>query len=77
MKVGDVVHVIKAPEGLRDDADLKMKTLVDLCVGHSFRIAAVDYGRVELLVGHMVGASDCMHSIYLEPECAEICNISK
>ncbi|MBZ0259474.1 MAG: hypothetical protein K8F90_02600 [Hyphomicrobiales bacterium] len=76
MKVGDIIRVIKVPAGLRDDGDLRTKTLFDLCLGKTFPIARIDADLIELHVGELLGELSHMHSIYIEPENLEIVEIS-
>ncbi len=55
--------VVRVPGGLRDDDDLRTRTLFDLCLGRIFPI--------ELHVGEVLGTSSHIHSIYIEPENVE------
>ncbi|MDP1700352.1 MAG: hypothetical protein Q8L53_05230 [Aestuariivirga sp.] len=71
MKIGDRVRIIKVPAGLRDDDDLRTRTLFDLCLGRIFPIAGIEANRIELHVGEVLGAPAYIHSIYIEPENVE------
>ena len=77
MKAGDVVRVVRIPAGLRDDDDLRTRTLFEFCLGRSFPIAELDGGRLRLDVGEVVGEASYMHSIYIEPEFVEIVEASR
>jgi hypothetical protein len=72
MKVGDVVRVVRIPEGLRDDDDLQTKTIFERCLGRCFPVIELDGGFVQLHVGEVVGEASYMHSIYIEPEFIEV-----
>ena len=76
MKVGDIIRVVKVPAGLRDDGDLRTKTLFDLCLGKTFPIVGIDANRIELHVGELLGELSYIHSIYIEPENVEVVEIS-
>lgn len=73
MKIGDKVRVIGMPSGL-DDGDLKTKTVVERCVGKVFKVEGIKDGRIELLVGQVMGESDYLHSIWIEPALLEKAN---
>jgi len=64
MKAGDIVRVIKVPAGLPDDS----KKLFELCLGRCFPVKGIDDGRIELLVGEVVGEPGYVQSIYLWPD---------
>ena len=76
MKIGDKIRVIKVPAGLRDDDDLRTRTLFDLCLGRTFPIAGIDANRIELHVGEVLGVPAYIHSIYIEPEYVEVIETS-
>lgn len=71
MKIGDKIRVIRVPAGLRDDGDLRTRTLFDLCLGRIFPIAGIETNQIELHVGEVLGAPAYIHSIYIEPEYVE------
>ena len=77
MKIGDRVRVVGTPDGLPDD-DMETKRIFGLCVGRVFpvkdltRVEGLEYQLVELHVGEVVGEPDYVHSIWIEPEFAEI-----
>jgi len=77
MKAGDIIRVVKAPPGLRDDDDLRTKTLFELCVGRTFAIVEIEAGLLQLDVGEVVGEPSYMQSIWIEPEFAELVESSK
>lgn len=72
MKVGDLIRIVKVTAGLRDDDDLRTKTLFDHCLGKTFPIAGIDANRIELHVGEVFGKPSHIHSIYIEPEFVEV-----
>jgi len=73
MKVGDRVKLIGIPPNLRDDKDLRTRTLFEKCLGKSFPIAELEtveglpYQVVKLDVGHVVGKAEYMETIWVEP----------
>ena len=77
MKVGDMIRVIKIPAGLRDEDDLRTRTLFSLCLGKIYPVAGIDDKLIELEVGEIFGEPSHMHSIYIEPEYVEEVENSK
>ena len=72
MKPGDIVRIVQIPAGLRDDEDLRTKSLFELCLGRSFPVAEIERGLIKLDVGKVVGEPSYMHTIWIEPELVEI-----
>jgi len=78
VKVGDTVRLIGIPPGLSDDDELQTRSLFEKCLGKSFRIVDLEtveglsYKLVKVNVGHMLGESDYLDSIWVEPEYLEI-----
>ena len=78
MKVGDTVGLIGIRPGLCDADELQTRSLFEKCLGRSFRIVELEtveglsYKLVKLNVGHMLGKSDYLDSIWVEPEYLEI-----
>ena len=78
MKIGDVVRLIGIPPGLSDDDELRTRSLFEECLGKSFRIVDLEtveglsYKLVKLNVGHVLGRSDYLDSIWVEPEYLKI-----
>ncbi len=71
MKHGDVVRVIRIPDGLPEES----QQVFELCLGKSFPIEQIESdGRLELLVGSVLGVADFIHSIYLQPDEVELSN---
>jgi hypothetical protein len=74
MKIGDRVRLIGIPPNLKDDEDLKTRSLFETCLGKSFPIAdlksveGLSYQLVQLDVGHVLGKPDYMEVIWVEPE---------
>jgi hypothetical protein len=72
------VKLIGIPPGLSDDDKLRTRSLFEKCLGKSFRIVELEtveglsYKLVKLNVGHMLGKSDYLESIWVEPEYLEI-----
>ena len=71
MKPGDIVRLVRLPAGLPAGPPLESGKLFEACFGKCFPIAAIEDGRIELLVGHVLGEADYMHSIYVESDCLE------
>ncbi len=70
-KIGDLVTVIQVPPDLRDDPELKTKTVFKTCLGKTYAIQGFDqYGHLELAVGkdidNLVGGY--MNTVWIEPE---------
>ena len=76
MMIGDMVRVVKIPEGLKDDSELKTLSIFKLCLGRTFPVAAVENNFIELQVGEVVGENYYSHSIWIEPECLELLQYS-
>jgi len=78
VKVGDRVRLIGIPPGLSDDDELQTRSLFEKCLGRSVRIVDLEtvdgfsYKLVKLNVGHLLGQSDYLDSIWVEPEYLEI-----
>jgi hypothetical protein len=78
MKVGDTVRLIGIPPGLPDDEELQTRSLFEKCLGKSFRIIDLEtveglpYQLIKLNVGQVLGKSDYLDSIWVEPEYLEI-----
>ena len=78
MKVGDTVRLIGIPPGLSDDDELRTRSLFEKCLGKSFRIVELEtveglsYKLVKLNVGQVLGKSDYLDSIWVEPEYLKI-----
>jgi hypothetical protein len=71
MRPGDIVRVIKIPTGL----PVESQSVFELCVGRCFAVERIEGdGRIELLVGHVLGAKDFEHSLYLWPDEVEPAN---
>jgi hypothetical protein len=78
VKVGDAVGLIGIPPGLSDDDELRTRSLFEKCLGKSFRIVELEaveglsYKLVKLNVGHVLGKSDYLESVWVEPEYLEM-----
>ena len=74
MKAGDTVKLIGIPPDLRDDDELKTRTLFEKCLGQSFVIVEVEpiegvpYPLAKLNVGHILGNEAWRHTIWVEPQ---------
>ena len=55
MKAGDMVRVVEIPAGMRDEDDLRTKTLFELCLGQSFPITELEHGFIKLDIGEVMG----------------------
>ncbi len=65
MKVGDTAKIIGIPPDVRDDDELKTRTLFETCLGKTFQIASLErVARLEYpLIELRVGSSE----IWIEP----------
>jgi hypothetical protein len=78
VKVGDKVKIIEIPAGLKNDKDLQTRSLFERCLGESFVITelvsadGLSHQLVQLDVGHVVGRSPYLETIWVEPEFLEI-----
>jgi len=74
MKIGDRVRLIGIPPSLKDDEDLKTRSLFEKCLGRALPIAdlksvqGLSHQLVLLDVGHVLGKPEYMDSICVEPE---------
>jgi hypothetical protein len=74
MKIGDTVRLIRIPSHLKDDEELKTRSLFEKCLGKVFPIAelrsvnGLSPQLVQLDVGHVLGKPEYMESIWVEPE---------
>jgi len=77
MNAGDVVRLKCIPPGIRDDEDLKTRSLFETCIGRTFVVAGIDRPEgvpqplVRLDVGHVLGKPDYLHRIWVEQEFVE------
>jgi hypothetical protein len=78
VKVGDTVKLISIPAGLSDDEEMQTRSLFEKCLGKSFRIIDLEtveglpYQLIKLNVGHVLGKSEYLESIWVEPEHLQI-----
>ena len=72
MKEGDLIRVIRVPEGVRDSDEFKTRSTLEHCIGRVFPIMGFnEYGMIQIDVGEIVGKPSYMESIWIEPECME------
>ncbi len=71
LRIGDKVRIVGTPPGLKDDEDMKTKTLFELCVGQVFDISGLDQGMIELDVGIVVGQPAHLQTIWIERDLVE------
>ena len=71
MLVGQLVRVVKIPESLPDDHELKTKEIFEKALGKTFRISDFQGELLVLDVGELRGKASCLETIYIEPECVE------
>jgi len=70
MKEGDLVRIIRVPDGIRDSEELKTFSTLKQCVGRVFPIMGFNqYGMIQIDVGELLGKPSYMESIWIEPEC--------
>lgn len=78
MKIGDKVRIVGIPPGVRDEDDLKTRSLFESCLGKVFQVEGLDkvegleHPLVRLDVGHVVGKKPWEHTIWVEPEFVEL-----
>jgi hypothetical protein len=78
METGDFVRLIGIPTDVHDDEHLQTRSLFEKCLGHVFRVQAVEHAEglstplVRLDVGHIVGKESYKDTIWVEPEHLEI-----
>jgi hypothetical protein len=78
MKAGDRVKVVGIPPDVHDDVELRTRALFEKCVGGIFEVlalenvAGLDAPLLRLDVGQMVGAEPWEHTIWIEPNYAEV-----
>jgi hypothetical protein len=74
VKAGDTVKLVGIPPNLRDEEDLKTRTLFEKCLGQSFVVVEVEtiegmpYPLAKLDVGKVLGTEPWKHTIWVEPE---------
>lgn len=78
MRVGAKVKLIAIPADCRDDDDMQTRTLFEKCLGRVFTVAAIEHVEgledelIELNVGHVLGKSACLETIWVEPKYLEL-----
>ena len=74
MEVGDTVIVTGVPPDVKDDEQLKTRSLLEKCVGRQFVVAGIEqpegfpYRLIRLDAGHIVGEESFKHSVWLEED---------
>ena len=70
MKEGDLIRIIRVPDGLKDSEEFKTLSTLNLCLGRVFPIVGFNqYGMIQIDVGELLGKPSYMESIWIEPEC--------
>ena len=72
MKIGDRVRIVGIPKGLKDDRELKTKTVFTKCLGKVFKVEGFQHELIELNVGRVLGKRSYMETIYIEPEFVDV-----
>ena len=72
MKIGDRVRIVGIPKGLKDDRELKTKTVFTKCLGKVFKVEGFQHELVELNVGRVLNKPSYMETIWIEPEFLEV-----
>ena len=78
MKVGDSVILIGIPPDVKDDLQLRTRTLFEKCLGKTFSIVALEtvaglpYQLIRLDVGHVLGEPTYNQTIRVEPQYLQI-----
>jgi hypothetical protein len=74
MKLGDKVRLIGIPPDIHDDQSLRTRALFEKCLGKTFTVAGLEtvdglpYQLVQLDVGHVLGKTPSLETIWVEPE---------
>ena len=74
MRIGDKVRLVGIPADVHDDEMLKTRALFEKCVGETFTVAGLEtveglpYQLVQLDVGHILGRTSYLETIWVEPE---------
>jgi len=72
MKEGDLVRIIRVPDGIQDSDEFKTLSMLRRCVGRVFPIVGFnEYGMFQIDVGELSGKPSYMESVWIEPECVE------
>ena len=74
MKEGDLIRVVKVPDGVQDSEEFKTRSTLERCVGRVFPIMGFQEGFIQIDVGELSGRPPCMESIWIEPDCVEPAN---
>jgi hypothetical protein len=77
MKAGDAVKLVGIPPNIKDEEDMRTRTLFGECLGQTFVVAGVESDGVptplaKLDVGHVIGEEPWKHTIWVEPEYLEL-----
>jgi hypothetical protein len=74
LKVGDKVKLIAIPPDVNNDNELRTRALFEACLGKTFTVAGLEAVEglanqlVRLEVGHILGQSSSLQTIWVEPE---------
>jgi hypothetical protein len=80
LKIGDRVTLIGIPPDVRDDQELRTRTLFEKCLGKTFTIIALEnvdelrHPLIRLDVGHILGEPPYGQTIWIEPKYLRIEN---
>ncbi|MGC2110883.1 MAG: hypothetical protein WA655_15285 [Candidatus Korobacteraceae bacterium] len=73
MKEGDLIRVVRLPDGVQDSERFSTRAILERCVGHVFPVMGMNnVGYLQIDVGEVVGKPSYMESIWIEPECVEL-----
>jgi hypothetical protein len=74
MKAGDTVKLVGVPPNLKDEEDLRTRTLFEKCLGQTFVVAGMEsidgmpIPLAKLDVGDVIGEEPWKHTIWVEQE---------
>ena len=73
MNAGDLVRIIRVPDGLQDSDEFKTRSTLEHCVGRVFPVmGSNECGMIQIDVGEFSGRAAYMESIWIEPDCVEL-----
>jgi len=66
MNAGDLVRIIRVPDGVQDSDDFKTRSTLERCVGRVFPVmGSNEYGMIQIDVGELSGKSG-LHGKHLD-----------
>lgn len=72
MKEGDLIRVVRVPQGVEDTEHFQTRSMLERCVGLVFPVMGFNnVGMIQIDVGALVGKPSYMQSIWIELDCVE------